>query len=603
MPDIEQLAVSAVTTMIGRCPRLLGTISANDKTPVTDGHIDLYSSVTKSKSDIVGRVILQVKGRSTPKKIDGKKQFVKFGINQDDVRFFHNHGGGLYFYVPMRPDGTDPEVFYAILNPFKIERLTGKKNSQKGSISVQFKRLPSDPHEIQKLVTLSHVQRPQTFAKGTLDSHIESADSFTIHALSAISDERPTEFSLDHDDFAIMMTTHEGLEIPIDVDIKIFPPSYVPQKLNKSVICGDISYHTPLGERTSENEILIHCSDGLKVRLIDKGSETGSKVDLTLTGSFYQQHKDATFFLALAEGARLTIGDLESESRRVTPASMDELKSVHRELTQLVEVLNYMGLDEQLTSTLPFTLDDRSNLLRLHRGLILGEEVAATGDGAGRWDFPVAGMKVILLVSAGTMAGKLAISDPFDPARRGLIRMLGPTDEGGVEEVRSATVYESLEAADYTTALNVRLDNIEMAYRALPDGPTRRSFASNTLLRMLSAVDGCVEPRRGYLIRKALSLSEWLVSISGRDTIHLINLWQTQKRNGSFGLEERRELAVVRRNRLFGEADTLAIEACLAILLDDDTELDLVLADMREENRALLKSWPIWNLVTNGVRN
>jgi hypothetical protein len=63
--NIEGLAVSAETDILALCPDLHDQITVNDKTPVTDGHIDLYKSGNHSNTNLIGRVFVQVKGRTT----------------------------------------------------------------------------------------------------------------------------------------------------------------------------------------------------------------------------------------------------------------------------------------------------------------------------------------------------------------------------------------------------------------------------------------------------------------------------------------------------------------------------------------------------------
>ena len=59
---IEQLAVSAVTTAITKCPHLSCEISSNDKTPSWDGYIYVHKNERKDKQGL-NRVAVQVKGK------------------------------------------------------------------------------------------------------------------------------------------------------------------------------------------------------------------------------------------------------------------------------------------------------------------------------------------------------------------------------------------------------------------------------------------------------------------------------------------------------------------------------------------------------------
>jgi hypothetical protein len=592
--DIEQLAVSAVVSIVGRCPRLLGEISSNDKTPVTDGHIDLYETARHSKADILGRVILQVKGRSTSNPVNLARDTIKFGVDRDDLEFFRTHGGGLYFYVPMRPDGDGAEVFYAILNPFKIQRLTGKKATAV-SVSVPFRRLPTEPAAVEGIVNLALKQRPQSFVQGRPEQLLQTAQNFTIHTLSGIDHSRPTAFDLDTMDYAVVVTTPDGIDVPIDLDMQFFPADYAPHPLNVQVRCGEFTYDNPIGRRVSGTEFLLTCSAGLTVRLFDRGEETGSKVDLQLAGTARQRLHDVNFFLALANGSPIVVDDMQSSSRTQPLPDADELSAIQRALTGVVALFDYFALPDEVIAALQFSPSEFRDLFRLYHGLVRGEEIAAEANGSGRWDFPVGAAKIILLVSPGSERGKHAISDPFDPEQRSRMRMFRSADDEAVEEITWATVYESLEVDDFNTALNLHLDKIVTAYDTLADTTVRYKLASDTLLNMIRAADQCAPERRAYLLDAAADLNDWLLRTAEDDIVHRINRWQILDRQGRFSADERRDLIVARRARRSGD-DEPAIDACFAILLDEEVERDLIVGDMSDQERDQLQSWPIWNL-------
>ena len=61
--NVELRAVTKIVDMISECSHLEPVIDSNDKTLLTDGHIDVHSSEVHSKETFEGRVVVQVKGR------------------------------------------------------------------------------------------------------------------------------------------------------------------------------------------------------------------------------------------------------------------------------------------------------------------------------------------------------------------------------------------------------------------------------------------------------------------------------------------------------------------------------------------------------------
>lgn len=88
--DVEALAVAKIGGMLARCQHLKAFIPTNDKTPFTDGHIDLYTGLRQSKADWRGRVPIQVKGRTRRSK---KTSSPTHPITRTDLRAYQNDAG------------------------------------------------------------------------------------------------------------------------------------------------------------------------------------------------------------------------------------------------------------------------------------------------------------------------------------------------------------------------------------------------------------------------------------------------------------------------------------------------------------------------------
>ena len=110
--DVEVLAVAKIQKMIGRCPHLKAILASNDKTPFTDGHIDIYGGLGQKKSDWLGRVSVQIKGRTRTRK---QTEMLTFGISRTDLTGFQKDSGVLYIYVAVDRHGRCVP-YYAILS-------------------------------------------------------------------------------------------------------------------------------------------------------------------------------------------------------------------------------------------------------------------------------------------------------------------------------------------------------------------------------------------------------------------------------------------------------------------------------------------------------
>ncbi len=121
--NVELRAVTKIVDMVSECPHLEPVIDSNDKTLLTDGHIDVHSSKVHSKETFEGRVVVQVKGRK-PK--ETKELPRTFSISKTDLAGYLKNNGVLYFIVFINPKTAKRYPAYVLLNRlFTIEGVGG----------------------------------------------------------------------------------------------------------------------------------------------------------------------------------------------------------------------------------------------------------------------------------------------------------------------------------------------------------------------------------------------------------------------------------------------------------------------------------------------
>jgi hypothetical protein len=590
--NIEHLAVNAVSDLIAKCSFLEANIASNDKTPITDGHVDFYADSKHSKSTILGRVSIQVKGRTT----DSTKQNPSFSIDHETLKFFRNNGGGVYFLVQVRKDFETRVVFFVNLNPFRIDRML-QIQTKPSSVSVAFQKLPEDPAGIEKIFKLALEQQKQGRTEGSDDQLLKRMRGITIHSIDEISSNKPTVLNLADSDFAVTIETEGGLKIPFDMDVTIYPSSFTRREVDTIVQCGVIEYSSPTVWQ-SENEVInFRLSEGLHIRarLID--GKLNANIDLTLQGSLRSQLLDLDFFLAAAHGETLVIGGIPNKPESHSFAHEREVTGVRNRIGRIVELFDAIGADEEMVESVVWTEDDMRTLLMLHQAIVLDEDVAATVDGFGRLDIPVGPYKIVTLVTPGSAPEHLRLMNPFDPATRAMFRLTYTTEEGSDEEAITGTVYESLRVGEVSSTLNLHLGGIVSAYASLDDRTIASTLANQMVLTLLSAADIADGARKKHLLIGARNLSEWLVANGCDDLIHKINFWQTRHRLGTMSGDDEVDIRAERRavQRQIGD-DARIREACLSILLNDFGDLDAILNSLADDQVEKLRSWPIWAL-------
>ena len=590
--NIERLAVNSVSDLIAKCAYLDPIIDSNDKTPITDGHIDIYGDSTHSNSTILGRVPVQVKGRTT----NSTKQNPSFSIDRDTLRFFRNNGGGVYFLVQVRKDFQTRVVFFVNLNPFRIDRML-QSESKSTKIPVRFEKLPEDSAGIEKIFNLALVQQKQGKTEGSDEQILKRMRGITIHSIDGISSNKPTVLNLADSDFAVTIETEGGLKIPFDMDVTIYPSSFRQREIDTIVQCGAIEFSGPTVWQ-SENEVInFRLSEGLHIRARHIDGKLNANIDLTLQGSLRSQLHDLDFFLAAAHGEPLVIGGIPNEPESHSFAHEREVTAVRDRIGRIVELFDVIGADEEMVGSVEWTGDDKRMLLMLHQAIVLDEDVAATVDGFGRLDISVGPFKMVMVVVSGSSPEHLSLMNPFDPAKRALFRLTYTTEEGSEEEAINGTVYDSLRVSEVSSILNLHLDAIVLAYSSLEDRAVASALANQMVLTLLSAADLADGARRTHVLAGAKDLSAWLVENGNNDSVHKINYWQTRHRLGIMSIDDEVEIRAARRAVQRQHDDDARIrEACLSILLNDFGELDAILNDLADDQVERLRNWPIWAL-------
>ena len=160
--DTEKLAVLKVQEEILRDGEYLSEyINSNDKTPMWDGNIYVYSNRKKKKAGLK-RIPVQVKG--TEQNVHPSER-ITFRMGIDDIDNYLRDGGVMLFVVYISRDCKRKTIYYDSLLPMKMrvlkEQFAGKK------------RIPIEcrpfPHDEEKMVSIllnfySNMQKQRSFA-------------------------------------------------------------------------------------------------------------------------------------------------------------------------------------------------------------------------------------------------------------------------------------------------------------------------------------------------------------------------------------------------------------------------------------------------------
>lgn len=595
--DVEALAVSEINRLIACCPHLKAFISMNDKTPFTDGHIDLYGGLRQSNADWIGRVPVQVKGR-TRRTAKGKQP--THSIARSDLLAYQKDSGVLYLVVAVNPKTAKRTPYYALLSPFGIDSiLRGVPESQR-QVSVPLKKLPKDPNHLERLLALALKTRDQNVSLGFDPVLFERLESFTVHAASELSFDAPVHLAPGTSDFALVLNTIDGLSIPLAGDLQIFPADYLERNLNVQTRSGEVTYDAAVVRRLDNETLEARISDGLNLSFRSVPGRLSTTVTLTLERTLAGRLKALEFYTALLDTKVITFNGRRSPVE-ITPGGEDAWLRHHRDyLRSLTELLDHLGVDTDLIEPDQIDENQARQLNALYRAFVHGEEITDASARTSRVVQRVGQWHVLFLLSAGSAPDKWRCVDPFSPDSRQQFRWRA--SEADREGSIPVTAYDIVDDKHLETVLNMRLHAIVGAYEAISDFPTTFGLANQRVLALILAADAS-ESRRDELLDAAARLNDWLLVEQVDQTHHHINGWQIAVRRRELTTVERSEIRELKRRAARGGADdAIQTEIACALLLGDREEVEALLPQLAKPQLQQMRKWPIWKLRSDAVQ-
>lgn len=592
MGQVESAATGTIEIALSRCDHLRAVIYTNDKTPVTDGFIDLYSGPRLANSEKLGRVDIQVKGLTIGA---GKSLPTSYRMTRTDLEVVRRHGTVLLFVVFVSPDFGEV-AHYSTLSPFTVDTILGELPPKAKSAQVKLTLLPSDPKEIELIVGLAWRKRKESLLAPGADITLGDGQSLTIHSSREFDLSVPMRISPLSGDFAVEVEIAGGVSLPVPGELMIYPASYVAREAADLVVeCGGIRYPWPIVRQMDVERHEVKLSEGLRLEVsTSQEAQATNSVNLSMAGSLADRVKDVDFFLNLVARKPLTFNGSGSPYNVTKASKVDDLRDHRAYLGKLLELFALLHVDPRLIRLEDIEDAQHQRLGFIHESLVKHRPLHADAGEAGLTQERVGEGILMLIVLPGKTPNTWRYVDPFNPASRHEFR---PYRQDATEKQQLATIYEIVEQTDLPHILNLHLDDLVGAYEAIGGLEETATFANYEVLALIGAADVSAR-RRDEFLSGASALNGWLLKVEGPTVTHRINRWQiTARTNEKLTPEDRAEIRQTRREILAeNEPRVRQLEACCAILLGDKDDIRDCVDRLTEPERLQMQEWPIWTL-------
>lgn len=415
MANNEMLGVGAVERLIARTDYLEAFLNKNDKEPSWDGYIYAYHNTgSHPKSDMVGRVSVQVKGHSC-KSIEKARK--SFSVDMYDIRNYLQEGGTLFFVVYITEETE--EVYYESLLPYELRRIIRDYGKQ-SSYAVKLKRFPTDKTEIADLI-LNFV-RDRDKQRAAISSEIVSIDQLKeLGMLKTLSfgfttvDKKylnPIDYCLTHDMY-LYADLHIGISMPVyHIDNIEVAESEIQNEISINEKVFYKGYKCIYKRDTTE----FHFGRSNVISFFKEGDKCEWRFNLR--GTISERIRDEEFMIAAIKSKGVKFGDIliplvDSQADENEKFNIHDCERNLEFLKRAKAVLDLMNVTTELDCDI-MEENDIINLETLISGVLEKNLVSLRDTGTNVGKYKIANLTLLVCCVKDTDSGLFRLYDYFN---------------------------------------------------------------------------------------------------------------------------------------------------------------------------------------------
>lgn len=583
---IEEIAVTTVESSFNCVNWISPLIMKNDRGVCTDGHLEVYSSSAMKKSDLRGKIPVQVKG--TTKKVKSKNGAIKKPVSVVDLRkYYETDGGIMYFVVSIANGGTSNHVFYKELLPYDLKLIIDKVEPDQESVTLSFSSFPSDAKSIGRICSefLRNKEMQATVRRiDCITTEDLEAKGIPIEEWSINKTFYAGELPFSPDSFKngayVYAKTPWGESYVID---KIDSPTSISVGTNRTVSSGTVSYETLVSLENSEDGGTSIRFEGFNMDFRGKGS-----LHYCDTGTLRERLQRAELMAEVLRTGSLLL-DGNELFRGITlddgsPSEIEERRTFYERNVRLMDQLR-LKKDWNIDD-----LDDEGlwKLGLLYKGLVDKEPVRLSQKVDSLSYVDIDGIRVKLLVYE-RKKDDCRLVDVLDPEWGHFLHPSNPSsEESDLVAIPALFIFS---AEDFRLVGNIDAARFREELSEYHLHPGLGDASCNKLLDMLNAWDEgavCADD----LLECCEALADALVNLDGSSELYLVNKLQVLARKRNLTKEEEHRL-----NDLVIKHGSDTVQASAYILLGHHELAKHVINSLAPEERDRFLSWPIAHLL------
>lgn len=533
---IETISVNAVRNSVVTSEFLDQYIPDNDKEPSWDGFVYIYGNKSKKKSNLRGRMAVQVKGKECN---DLSNKSITFQMSVSDLKNYLYDGGCILFVVYIGNSGITTKIYYAELTPIKLRHLLEHSKSQRTK-SVQLKEFPSDNNKKATIFLncLQNCQKQASFKEGKLLSLEELKKQGVLENIvipfAGVGNDDPQMALINNEVYIYAKIKGSSIPHPIDV----IPEDIHTQQIIDSPITIDGKlFYTGYSVVKSADGITLHYGESLTIKFSDDNQSC--KLNYKNSDKIRVLAKDLDFMLTYLDKGYFEVNNVRFPfSFNGMNIKNFEIKRESENLIfakKVVQVLDLLGCSDDI-NTNDLNDEDWKNLKRL---------VTAFLDKK-----PIRGLKIDLPYISCITIGKLKFAvylkrcqekgtyEIYDFFKTDLSVVLMDKKR---RKMFPVSQYSILTEDDFLSLSNMNFDVLLPSFKKNEHNYVTVNRANMFLLDLLNAYDKANGEKKDKLLKVCKDFSSWLSKFPNEELdyqVKTLNRLQTIKRYRDFSIDE-----------------------------------------------------------------
>lgn len=567
---IELIAVNRIKDAILQSNILEPFIDDNDKTPSWDGNIFVYKSSDTKKSNLKGKIPVQVKGTTVKKFSD---ETISFPFNISDLKNFLTDGGVLFFVVQII-SVYDIKIYYTSLLPIDIDEFLKKVKINQKKLSATLKVL--NISSSRQLESICHSFLHNKELQYSTHKYMKNIESFNNISFSVFPDGTSfNDYMLNNE---IYLYGHENSNT-LPMPISKMEVETISHKMENEIVIDSIKYFDSYEVTNSKKNTIISFGKNFTFSIDNR------ELKYKTLGNLKERLNDAKFLNNVVEKSYFTLGGTKISFPKL-PKSQS-YSNYLKYLNEIAKLMEFFHINNELKMD-DFNNEDYSNINFLIGNILYNTKNISETIKPGIKNVKIANINILTFITLDENR-IISIEDYFSSIYKKYTIVYNTLED--TKKNIACSIYIQLKATDIIKSDNLDLEIVEESVKSISLNNDYAGVVNFLILELITAYD--MNNNFTNSLNTALKLCEWLEKYDSNSYIYTINKYQIIKRLRKLNKEEKLKLMEIRS----ASVENIQIQCAISILLENKSDFEYYFENLPKEEYKVFCEYPIYKLI------